>query len=142
MEWNKNSVTDLDICASVIAYGRNAARVSAKSHDNWLVHPEMRVIKDAKTGAETETILIAESEYILHEDRIYLAISVSDEYCRYGTTSGLHYDLGATIYLYKGDKLLQVFKAPRSIDRRVWYAFNIKEGDRIEVVNINTDAEP
>ena len=142
LEWNKNSVTDLDICASVIAYGRNVARVSAKSHDNWLVHPEMRVIKDAKTGAETETILIAESEYILHEDRIYLAISVSDEYCRYGTTSGLHYDLGATIYLYKGDKLLQVFKAPRSIDRRVWYAFNIKEGDRIEVVNINTDAEP
>ena len=39
-------------------------------------------------------------------------------------------------------KLLQVFEVPRDIDRRVWYAFNIKEGDRIEVVNRNTDAIP
>lgn len=141
LDWRYSSV-DLDIAASVISYGRNVARVQPKKNDNWLIYPDIRVLKDVKDGSESEIILIANADEILNGDKIYLAISVSDEGCRAGTFCGLHYSTQAKISLYKGEKLLQVFEVPRDIDRRVWYAFNIKEGDKIEVVNRNTDAIP
>ncbi|MBQ6095807.1 MAG: S8 family serine peptidase [Lachnospiraceae bacterium] len=141
LDWRYSSV-DLDIAASVISYGRNVARVQPKKNDNWLIYPDIRVLKDVKDGSESEIILIANADEILNGDKIYLAISVADEGCRAGTFCGLHYSTQAKISLYKGEKLLQVFEVPRDIDRRVWYAFNIKEGDRIEVVNRNTDAIP
>lgn len=141
LDWRYSSV-DLDIAASVISYGRNAARVQPKKNDNWLTYPDIRVIKDVKDGSESEIILIANADKILDGDNIYLAISVSDDGCRQGTFLGLHYATNAKISLYKGERLLQVFEVPSDIDRKVWYAFNIKEGDKIEVVNRNTDLIP
>ena len=113
-----------------------------KKNDNWLTYPDIRVIKDVKDGSESEIILIANADKILDGDNIYLAISVSDDGCRQGTFLGLHYATNAKISLYKGERLLQVFEVPSDIDRKVWYAFNIKEGDKIEVVNRNTDLIP
>ncbi|MBR4733903.1 MAG: cellulose binding domain-containing protein [Lachnospiraceae bacterium] len=141
LSW-ENSAVDLDLDVSCISGSDTVCRISAKRNTNSLIYLKTRIEGDEEAELGTETMLISGLDKILLGNQIILAVSVYDNQCPYGSFCGHFYAANAKLCLYKNEELIQVFEAPSSADRKVWHAFNLREGDVVETVNRATDLTP